>query len=130
MVQVITDELEAVIALGADQSHLYKLSDTCADLQSHPICMYAPRSPASCSSGTPALHHASMLFKFILFHAMGVFSEGTLVHPGLSMPRACCSASYPNIMQLGCKLIACMHMVTVLAPMVRLLDSHVYALWP
>ena len=55
---------------------------------------------------------------------MGLPSEGPLVHPGLSMPARRLGRDvtcYPNILRLGC-------MVVVPAPMVRLPDSHVYAL--
>ena len=60
--------------------------------------------------------------------SMGASSEGPLVHPGLRMAWTSCCTCQPNIMPLGCRLIACM--VVVPAPVVRLPDSHVYALWP
>ena len=38
--------------------------------------------------------------------SMGVSSEGPLVHPGLRMSWTSCCTCHPNIMQLGCRLIA------------------------
>ena len=60
--------------------------------------------------------------------SMGVFIEGTRLHPGLINEYASCllhckSSQHQAIgMQTDC-------MVIVPAPVVRLPDSHVYALW-
>ena len=58
---------------------------------------------------------------------MGVFSEGTLVHPRLEYALCLLQCKLSQHHAIGLQTDC---MVTVLAPVVRLLDSHVYALWP
>ena len=57
---------------------------------------------------------------------VGCLSEGSLTHSGLSMPVVDIVHANPtlrNWVQTGC-------VVAVLAPVVRLPNSRVYALWP
>ena len=67
--------------------------------------------------------------------SMGVLSEGPLVHPGqrnvldfmLYMPSQHYAIQFPSS-KLGCKTDCMLGLCW--APVVRLPDSHVYALWP
>ncbi len=59
----------------------------------------------------------------------GCLGAGTLdlLYLGLSMPCSLCCAYYPNIMPVGCRVVAWW---LCCPPCLRLLDSHAYALWP
>ena len=59
--------------------------------------------------------------------SMGVFSVGRLVHPELEYALCLLQCKSPHLDAIGMQ-IDCM--VTVPAPLVRLPDSHMYALWP